>query len=140
MATGKAVSGASCVFKINGIEIGYATGVSAQETVEYAPIDILGEIDVVGHEPIRRTVSMSASFVRIKLEALGAIGIWPRGDRDVVLNWQPMVAELVDQNSGEVLYTMDGVYPQTQNWQVQKGTVVTVNATFYARRMYNEQN
>jgi len=139
MATGKAVSGASCVFKLNGVEVGYATGVSAQETIEYAPIDVLGEIDVVGHEPIRRTVSMSASFVRIRLQSLGAKTLWPRGDRDVILDWQPMVGELVDQVSGEVLYTIDGLYPQTQSWQIQKGTVVTVNATFYARRMYNEQ-
>lgn len=141
MATGKAISGASCILYIggSGAPIGWATGVNAQETIEYAPIDVLGDIDVKGHEPLRRTVSMSAAFVRIKDESLQVSQAWPRGKTLDVVAWQEMDAILYDQVSGKPIFKIEGVYPQTQSWQIQKGSVVTVNATFYAKRMYDEK-
>ena len=140
MATGKDISGASAVLYMgdSGEPIGWCTGVSAQESVEYTPIDVLGEIDVYGHEPIRRTVSMSASFVRIKNESLQQQSVWTKGDTADVVAFAAMEAILFDAVSGVPIFKLEGVYPQTRNWQVQKGSVVTVNATFYARRMTDE--
>lgn len=140
MATNKAISGAAAVLYLgdSGTPIGWATGVSAQETLEYAPIDVLGEIDVYGHEPVRRTVSMSASFVRIKNDGLVTQGAWVAGDTASVLGFGPMDCVLFDSIGGTPLFKLEGVYPQTRNWQIQKGSVITVNATFYARTMSSE--
>lgn len=140
MATGKAISGAAAVLYIGDspTPIGWCTGVNAQETLEYAPIDVVGDIDVKGHEPIRRTVSMSAAFVRMKNESLATQKAWARGGTLDVLAFAPMDAILYDTGSGQAIYKLEGVYPQTRSWQVQKGSVVTVNCTFYARRMMDE--
>ena len=138
MATGKAISVAAAVLFLGDKEVGWCTGVSAQETVEYAPIDVLGDIDVYGHEPIRRTVSMSASFVRIKNESLKEQSVWAKGETADVISFAAMEAILIDTTDGTPIFKLEGVYPQTRNWQVQKGSVVTVNATFYAKRMTDE--
>lgn len=138
MATGKAISGAAAVLYLGGDEVGWCTGVSAQETLEYAPIDVLGDIDVYGHEPVRRTVSMSASFVRIKNDSLKEQKVWAKGETADVIAWPAMEAILIDTTDGTPIFKLEGVYPQTRNWQVQKGSVVTVNATFYAKRMTDE--
>ncbi len=140
MATGKAISGAVALLYLGdgGEPIGWCTGVNAQETLEYAPIDVIGDIDVKGHEPVRRTVSMSAAFVRIKNESLASQKAWPRGGTMDVLAWDQMDAILYDNATGQAIFKLEGVYPQTRSWQVQKGSVVTVNATFYARKMLDE--
>ena len=140
MATGKAISGAAAVLYIGeqSTPIGWCTGVNAQETLEYAPIDVIGDVDVQGHEPLRRTVSMSAAFVRIKNESLQSQQAWVRGETLDVIAWPQMRAVLFDTASGVALYTIEGLYPQTRSWQVQKGSVITINATFYARKMVDE--
>ena len=140
MATGKAISGAVALLYLgdSGNPIGWCTGVNAQETLEYAPIDVLGDIDIKGHEPVRRTVSMSAAFVRIKNESLATQKVWPRGNTFDVMAFDAMDAILYDPASGQAIFKIEGVYPQTRSWQVQKGSVVTVNATFYARKMLDE--
>ena len=141
MATGKAISGAAALLYLgdSGKPIGWATGVTAQETIEYIPIDPVGMIDVAGHEPVRRTVSMSASFVRIKNESLATQQVWSKGDTLEVIEFEAMHAILIDQTTGSAVFKLEGVYPQTRSWQVQKGSIVTVNATFYARTMTDEQ-
>jgi hypothetical protein len=140
MATGKAISGAAALLYLgdSGKPIGWCTGVTAQETLEYVPIDPIGLIDVAGHEPVRRTVSMSASFVRIKEESLATQEAWSRGDTLSVIDFGPMDAILIDQTTGTAIFKLEGVYPQTRSWQIQKGSIVTVNATFYARTMTDE--
>lgn len=140
-----AISGAAARIYFRGEDgqdklAGRATGVSATENIEQVAVQVLGEIDVVEHEPVSRTVSVTADFVRIKKKSLTEQGIFPRGDTVEVLNFPEMTWVLYDITTDEVIWTIDGVVPETRTWRVDQGSIMTVNCTFRARRMYDEQD
>ena len=65
MATGNVLTGARARFSLNGKQVGYATGVTVREMIQYEPIKTLDNIQTVEHAPTDYEVSMTAEFVRI---------------------------------------------------------------------------
>ena len=136
-----AISGAAAILSIEGKQVGYATGVNAQETITQVPIQILGEIDVQEFEPVAREVSFSADMVRISNKSLQQESQWPRGGTLDIVNFAEMTATLVDSSNADiVLCTLEGVVPETRTWRVDQQSIMTVNCTFRARRMHDEQD
>ena len=135
-----AISGAAVKILLNGVAIGRATGVSVSENIEQVPVQVLGDIDVVEHEPVRRTVTLTADFVRIRLKSLKEQGIFPRGLTAEVLNFGEMTWLVYDEVNDLVLATVEGVVPESSTFRVDQGSIVTVNATFRARRLHDEQD
>jgi len=142
-----AISGAAAKLLVNGVVVGRATGVSASETITQVPVQVLGEIDVVEYEPVSRDVTFTADVVRISLDAvnkssgsLQSQGAWPRGGTVEVINFPEMTALILDitKDPEQVIYKIEGVSPETRTWRVDQGSIMTVNASFRARRMYDE--
>jgi len=136
MATRRAISGARARLSIGSNVVGWATGVSAQETISLQPVEVLGEIDVQEHEPIGRTVTMNADYVRIDQESLQKQGYWPTGSTKAVVEMLEMTAELIDVVTNKVIYKLEGVKPETRSWRLDRGGLMTLNASFRARRMH----
>lgn len=134
-----AISGAAVKILIGDTPVGRATGVSATETIEQTPVQIMGDIDVVEHEPTSRTVTVTADFVRIRLNSLTEQGIFPRGNTAEVVNFPEMTWLVYDGVNDVVLWTLDGVVPESRTWRVDQGTIMTVNGSFRARKMLDEQ-
>ncbi len=134
-----AISGAAVKILFNGVAIGRATGVSISENIEQFPVQILGDIDVVEHEPTRRTVTLTADFVRIRLKSLKEQGIFPRGETADVLNFGEMTWMVYDEVNDIVIATVEGVVPESKTWRVDQGSIITVNGSFRARRLHDEQ-
>jgi len=77
----RAISAASCTFRINNKVVGAGQNVRASENITNQPVFELGEIDVVEHVPTQRTVQLNVGTVRLRRRSLQAQGVWPRGGR-----------------------------------------------------------
>jgi len=117
---------------------GWATGVNASEHTQLTRIDVLGDIDSQEIEPVGRTVTMTADFVRILGTSLQELGIWPRGGTEDVIEFPEMTAEIYDEIGDQVIYRLVGLRCETRNWRFDRQGVMTVNATFQARKMFDE--
>lgn len=135
-----AISGAAVKILLNGTAIGRATGVSATENIEQIPIQILGDIDVVEHEAVSRTVTVTADFVRIRLNSLTEQSVFPRGNTAEVVNFPEMTWLVYDTVENVVIWTLEGVVPESRSWRIDQGSIMTINGSFRARRMQDEQD
>lgn len=133
-------SGARAKLIVNGQEIGFATGVSASENIQLQRVDVLGNIDSQEIVPVSRVVSIQADFVRITNKSLNELGIMPRGNTVDVLSFPEITLEVYDQIGDAPVWRVEGARCESRSWQVQSGSIVTVNASFQARRIFDEQD
>ena len=133
-------SGARAKLIVNGQEIGFATGVSASENIQLQRVDVLGNIDSQEIVPVSRVVSIQADFVRITNKSLNELGIMPRGNTVDVLSFPEITLEVYDQIGDAPVWRVEGARCESRSWQVQSGSIVTVNAQFQARRIFDEQD
>jgi len=124
---------------IDGTEIGYASNISATENIVLQRVDVLGDIDSKEIVPVGRSVSVQAGFVRISGESLKDLGMIPRGGTLEVLNFAEITIEVYDQVGDFPVLRIEGCRAESRNWTVQAGSVVSVNASFQARRIYDER-
>jgi len=132
-------SGARAKLIVDGEEIGFATGVSASEQITHQRVDVLGNIDSQELVPVSRVVSVQADFVRITNTSLSDLGIMPRGNTADVINFPEITLEVYDQISDVPVWRVEGARCESRSWRVQSGSIVTVNASFQARRLYDER-
>lgn len=140
---GRTVTGARCKLLINGVEVGFATGISITENIAQQPIDVLGEIDSVEIEPTGRSVTMNANMVRIKSQTLQSLGVWPAVDKGTVeaVNFPAMdglVLDAVDDNT--VLYKVEGLKCQNRSLNVDSRGIMSLNVSFMGLRLFDETN
>ena len=132
-------SGARAKLIVDGAEIGFATGVSASGQIQLQGVDVLGNIDSQEIVPVGRVVSVQADFVRITNQSLNDLGIMPRGGTTDVINFPEITLEVYDQISDVPVWRVEGARCESRSWQVQSGSIVTANASFQARRLYDER-
>ena len=131
--------GARAKLVVNGNEIGYASNVSASEQIALQRVDVLGSIDSKEIVPVGRTVSVQAAFVRISGQSLKDLGLIPRGGTVDVINFPEITMEVYDQVSDQLIWRVEGCRAESRSWTVQAGSIVTSNASFQARRLYDER-
>ena len=131
-------TGARAILRFDDIEAGWATGVSGSENITLQRVDVLGDIDSKEIEPVARTVTMTADFVRIIGASLQALGIIPTGDTAQVINFPSLTAEIYDEVGDQMIYRVEGLKTESRSWRVDRQGLMTVNCTFQGRRMYDE--
>lgn len=139
MALQRGVSGARAKVLINNQEVGWATGVDITENIDQLPVEVLGDIDVVEHEPNRRTVTVSVRTLRILKKSLQAMGIWPRGGTADVINFPPMDLMVYDAVGDAPIDRVTGVKANSRQLALDRAGLYSTNASFVARRLYDEQ-
>jgi|6_EtaG_2_1085325.scaffolds.fasta_scaffold48260_2 hypothetical protein len=134
-----AFSGARARLYFNGNQLaGWCTGVRGTENIQLQRVDVLGDIDSQEIEPVARTVTMTADFVRILGDSLQAQGLWPQGGTPDVVNFPEMSAVIFDEIDQTAVYTLEGVKCESRNFQVDRQGIMTLNATFQARKLHDE--
>jgi hypothetical protein len=132
-----AISGARAELSVNGKVIGFATGVSVSENIQQVPIEVLGHLDPVEIIPVGRSVSMTADYVRILTDSLVTQGVWPKANE--IIGKVGMTAIITDSVANKTVMKLDGVHCQTRSVRVDKGGMMTVNATFIAVSMTDDE-
>ena len=136
-----AFSGARAKLFFNGtIEAGWATGIRGSENTMLQRVDVLGDVFSREIEVISQSVTMSADFVRIIGRSLQEMGIWPKGETKDIINFPEMTATVFDtiSDTEQALYTITGIKCESRNFTVDRQGLMSVNATFQARRIFDE--
>lgn len=143
---GNVLTGCRARFSLNGVKVGYATGVTLQETIDFQPIDVLDNIQTTEHAPTGYRVTLSARLVRIvgtTLKSQGFLakqGTSPDVHLSNILSTGVLAASLEDSATGKVVANVEGVRISEQSMQVDARGVVGQNVTFVAIRVRDESD
>jgi hypothetical protein len=146
MSTGNVLTGARARLSLNGVKVGYATGVSIRETITYEPIKVLDSIQVVEHVPTDYDVSMTADLVRIVGETIKSQGWFPQQGASPsehltnILSNGELKATIEDTATGQIVMNVEGVRISERNVQVNARGVVGVNVSMVAIRARDESD
>jgi hypothetical protein len=146
MATGNVLTGARARLSLNGVKVGYATGVSIRETITYEPIKVLDSIQVAEHVPTDYDVSMTADLVRIVGETIKSQGWFPQQGTSPsehltnILSNGELKATIEDTATGQIVMNVEGVRISERNVQVNARGVVGVNVSMVAIRARDESD
>ena len=142
--TGKVLTGCRARFSINGVKVGYATGVNLRESITYEPVKVLDSIQVSEHVPTDYDVSLTADMVRIVGEDLKAAGYFaaqgasPEEHLTNILNTGILTATIEDSNTAQIVMNVEGVRIAEQGVSISARGVVGVNVSMVAIRARSE--
>ena len=140
-------SGARAIFKINGLPVGWAGGVSGEETVDFEPIDVLGKLEVREHVPVAYRCSISAQVFRIINSPLKnfrtadgtPLSIFPK-QSDILTTdgYEATITDRLPGNEGVVAAQFEEVKASGKTWDTSARGVVSENISFVAIRTKDE--
>lgn len=166
----RSINGANAVIRVSTPEgsriIGYATGVSVQETIFVNRIDVLGQIDTKDIEPIGRTVSGTVGLMRMTPAAqepgsdvqrgggAGRNGLTPTTniqESDIDRTKKAMDffndgfdIEIVDsagfapRGTPRTRYVVIGCRPTSHGFALSRGSLMGINITFEALKLIED--
>jgi hypothetical protein len=130
-------SGARARFKINNVTVGYAGGVSGEESIDYESVDVLDLLEVKEHVPVAYRSSLSAQIFRVIGNSLKAQGIFPTPE--AIINSEALTAVIEDAEvTGQNMATFVGVRTAGHTFDVTARGIVTENVNFVSIRVSDE--
>jgi len=129
-------SGARARFYYNSIPIGYAAGVSGEESVDYEPVEVLDLLEVREHVPVAYRVTLSAQMFRIVGDSLKQQGIFPKPEDVITSN--AMSAHIEDKVKKLSPAAFTGVRCAGHSFDVTARGIVSENVNFVAIRVKDE--
>jgi len=135
-------SGSRAIFKLEGIPIGFAGGVSGEEIVDYEPINVLGLLEVREHVPVAYRCSLSAQVFRVvnsPLKRFGPSGMEVFPKQDNILTTGELVAAVEDRlNPGVVMAQFEGIKTSGHTFDISARGIVSENISFVCIRLKDE--
>jgi len=134
-------SGARARFKVDGVIVGFAGGVSGSESVDYEPVDVLDLLEVKEHVPIAYRATLSAQVFRVIGKSLKQQGIFPGkkglGDNEI-LDALELTCSIEDKVSGEIMAQFERCKAQEHTFDITARGIVSENVTFVTVRLQDE--
>lgn len=142
---GRLLTGARVRFTFNGKMIGYASGITVTESIEFEPIEVIDNIEVEEHVPIAYRVSFSATLFKIVGSTLKSEGLMPSNGADaeehltnILLHSGKMKAQLEDTKTNKIFGEFQEVKVTSHNWTINARGVVGEDVEFVAIRLADE--
>jgi len=130
-------SGPRARFKLDGKTVGYAGGVSGEETIDYEPVDVIDLLEVKEHVPVAYRATLNAQMFRIIGNSLKAQGVFPTPSK--ILNSVSMTAAIEDAEiTGKTIAMFTGVRTAGHTFDITARGLVSENVTFVAIRVADE--
>jgi hypothetical protein len=130
-------SGARARFKFAGVTVGYAAGVSGEETIDYEPVEVLDLLEVREHVPVAYRTTLSAQIFRVIGDSLKRQGIFPKPADIITTN----ALDAAIEDAGVTRNTMalfTGVRTAGHTFDVAARGIVTENVNFVAIKVADE--
>jgi hypothetical protein len=141
-------SGARAIFFFNGEVVGFASGVSGSEEIQYEPVDTLDHLEVREFVPVAyrctltaqvfRTISIGASEDVNGPGSLKQQQIFPKFDDIFRILGVDALVQDDPRLSDKVLHQFQGVKTASYNFNIPARGIVTQNVTFVAIRAFDE--
>jgi hypothetical protein len=137
-------TGARIRFQLGGATVGLATRAGVNEEINFQPIEVMDNIEVIEHVAVGYTSGLNASQVRIIGETITSLGYFPRKGQTAadflrnILIAPDLVAQLEDSQTNIIIARIMGVKLQGRNFTVDARGVVNEDLTFVSRRFLDE--
>ncbi len=136
MANPQTFSGARARFKVNGVVVGYAGGVSGSESVDYEPVDTLDLLEVKEFVPVAYRATLSSQIFRVVGNSLKAQGIFPKEDN--ILTSGDLLCTVEDRLTGRTVAQFEEVKCQEHSFDITARGIVSENVNFVCIRVKDE--
>lgn len=122
-------SGPRARFKLNGVTVAYAGGVSGEETIDYEPVDVLDLISVKEHVPVAYRASLNAQIFRIIGNSLKAQNVFPTLNN--IITSESLTAAIEDAElTGQTAQRFIGVRAAGHTFDITSRGLVSENVNF----------
>lgn len=142
-STSRAITGARLRFYLGGKKAGYATDVEGEETIDYAAVECLDNIEPEEFAPLAYRVTLRAGFVRIWGEDpkgnnwMPKTGTTPEDHLLNILNDPGMTAILEDRKEHKPLETFQEVRISSRRISANARGLTAQNVEFVVKRNYS---
>lgn len=141
-------SGARCIFLFNGEVVGFASGISGSEEIQYEPVETLDHLEVREHVPVGYRVTLAAQIFRTvsqgasdDVNAPGSLHqqqIFPKFDDIFRIQGVDAIVQDDPRVSGKILEQFQGVKTASRNFNATPRGIVGQNVNFVAIRVKDE--
>jgi sulfur transfer complex TusBCD TusB component (DsrH family) len=141
---GRVITGARLRFMLAGKKVGYATGVSGREEIEYQPCDVLDNVETEEYVPVGYRVQLRANFLRIYGETpkgqgyMPKTGTTPEKHLENILLQDGMTAVLEDSKEKKPIEQFMEVKVAARDFTAQARGITAVDVEFVALRNFDE--
>lgn len=141
---GLVFTGARARFLLNGKKVGWATNVSGSEEIQYDEAEVLDNIQIQEHVPVRYRCTLTMSQIRIVGQTLKSAGFFPKlganGEehlRNILTNGE-LVATIEDNETSQILAAYEQVKVASRNFTINATGIVGEDVNFVAIRTSDE--
>ncbi len=141
-------SGARCLFLFNGEQVGFASGISGSEEIQYEPVETLDHLEVREFVPVGYRVTLTAQVFRTvsqgasdDVNAPGSLKqqqIFPKFDDIFRIQGVDAIVQDDPKVSGKILHQFQGVKTASYNFNTTPRSIVGQNVNFVAIRANDE--
>jgi len=131
----RSFSGAKCQIRLNGTEVGWATGIEVDENLGLVRVDVMDDPYTQEIELVGVAVSGQLSQVYIYGRTLAEQAKYPQGNKLAVLLFPAMTLTIVDSVEGKVLFEVQGLKFSSRHFSVDRNSVTMNNVSFQAIRL-----
>lgn len=122
------MTGAKAVFRINGVQVAYASSVSYNEQIQLEEVNVLDNLAVSEHAEVGYRVDFSCQNFRVANQSVKQLGIMPKFNQ--ILTQGVLTAELIDKTTNAVILLMEGVKLESRQSQVDARGLMTETWAF----------
>ena len=133
-------TGSAAVVQVNGVNVGFASGIRISINQSIQDIEVLGNIEDEEHVVNRYKVTGSLDRFHVLANSFESLGFYPEvGDGKSThlanaLNQAPLVLQVIDEVTGDVLHIVESLIFENVDFQFNANSASTVSATFKAKR------
>ena len=139
------ITGARCLFMINGQVMGLATSISWSFEYSYSELRVLNDLSAIDHVPVSYRATVSFGMFRVPKQTLTSMGFFPQAGATSsdqianVLTLPTLTCVVVDAVSGAAIATIVGVKISGGSFTLDAGgNVLATNVDAVCRKIYDE--
>ncbi len=141
----KTFSGARAIFVFNGTPVAFASGVDGSEEIQYLPVEVLDNLEVVEFVPVGYRVTLGCQMFRTIAkgpstdDTPGSIkqqNIFPLEQN--ILTTDGVDVFILDRLSSKTIATFHNVKTASYRFSITARGIVAQNVTFVTTRMTDE--
>ena len=136
MAASETFSGARAIFFVNSNPVGFAGGMSGEETIDYEPVDVLNLLEVKEFVPVAYRTTLNAQIFRVIENSLKRQGIMPL--QEEIITTDDLTASVQDDITKQTMALFQNVRCSGHTWDITARGIVQENVTFVAIRVKDE--
>lgn len=130
------MTGAKAIFRLNGLQVAYASSVTYNENIQLEEVNTLDRLDVVEHAEVGYRVDMSCQVFRVSDQSIKQAGLMSKLNQ--ILTQGELTAEVIDRVTGLTLLLMEGVKLESRQTTVDARGIMSETWNFKGRRSSDE--